>query len=64
MVGRHDVLTPERERQIDGWVGTLTRPAPDQDVKLKSASEAMAGLGRYRDAAWGEAETRLQRRGN
>ena len=64
MVGRHDVLTPERERQIDGWVGTLTRPAPDQDAKLKSASEAMAGLGRYRDAAWGEAETRLQRRGN
>lgn len=61
MVGRHDVLTPERERQIDGWVATLTRPAADQDAKLKSASEALAGLGRYRDAAWGEAEGRLQR---
>ncbi len=60
MVGRHDVLTPEREKQIDGWVATLTRPAADQDAKLKTASEALAGLGRYRDAAWQEAETRLQ----
>jgi hypothetical protein len=64
MVGRHDVLTPERERQIDGWVATITQPAADQDAKLKSASEAVAGLGRYRDAAWEQAEARLQRRGN
>ena len=64
MVGRHDVLTPEREKQIDGWVATLTRPAPDQDAKLKAASEAMANLGRYRDAAWEEAEARLQKGGN
>ncbi len=60
MVGRHDVLTPERERQIDGWTATLDTAAPGQDAKLKAASDAMAGLGRYRDSAWSAAKERLQ----
>ncbi|HVS35879.1 MAG TPA: hypothetical protein VMS17_09875 [Gemmataceae bacterium] len=60
MVGRHDVLTPDRERQIDGWVATLDQPAADQDAKLKTAAEEMARLGRYRDAAWEASRTRLQ----
>jgi hypothetical protein len=64
MVGRHDVLTPERERQIDGWVGTIRRNEQGQDARIQAASQAMADLGRYRDAAWQEAEARLQRRGN
>jgi len=61
MVGRHDVLTPERERQIEGWVAAMTNQDQSHDARVQA--EALASLGRYRDAAWTEAEARLQRKG-
>ena len=61
LVGRHDVLTPEKEKQIEGWVAKATREG-ESDAGRQAASEALAKLGRYRDAAWTEAEARLQKK--
>jgi hypothetical protein len=62
LVGRHDVLTPEREKQIDTWVTQLSRETPAPDRAQKAAAEEMAKLGRYHGAAWNEAQVRLKGR--
>jgi hypothetical protein len=60
LVGRHDVLTRERETQIDSWVSLLRRPQADTDAAGRAASERMQKLGRYQGAAWRAAEKRLK----
>jgi len=62
LVGRHDVLTPEQEKQIDSWVAKLTRSTPEDDPGRRAAEEAMAKLGRYQTAAFHAAEARLKPR--
>jgi hypothetical protein len=52
MVGRHDVLTPEREREIDGLVQQLN--GPDR----KTAEAALLTLGRFEGPARAQAEHR------
>jgi hypothetical protein len=59
LVGRHDVLTPERERQIDSWVAELSRAGDDEKPPRKTAVNEMRKLGRYHGAAWHAAEARL-----
>lgn len=62
LVGRHDVLTPEREKQIDSWVAKLTRSVPEGDPGRRAAEQALAKLGRYQTAAYTAAEARLKAR--
>ncbi len=62
LVGRHDVLTPEREKQIDGWVAELNRGNAEPDSKQQTASKEMAKLGRYQQAACEEAEARSKKK--
>lgn len=53
MVGRHDILTPEREREIEKWV-----------AQLKSAAAATAGLsklGRFTEPARQQAEHKIEK---
>jgi hypothetical protein len=57
LVGRHDVLTPERERDIDGVVRQL-RGASNPEAR--AADETLNKLGRYRWAAQKAAEDRLK----
>jgi hypothetical protein len=59
LVGRHDVLTPERERQIDSWVAELKRPGAGDRPGGRAASAELNKLGRYRGAAWRAAQSRL-----
>jgi hypothetical protein len=60
LVGRHDVLTPERERQIDANVSKLI-DAPSNDKPEQQAAEAeLAKLGRYQGAAWQQSGQRLK----
>lgn len=56
LVGRHDVLTPEREREIDALVKRLHGESNDD---AKAADAALKKLGRYRTAAQKEAEKRM-----
>ena len=52
MVGRHDILTPERESEIEKWA-----------AQLKSASAATAGLsklGRFAEPARQQAEKKIE----
>jgi hypothetical protein len=56
MVGRHDLLTPEREHEIDGLMRRLNG-AEGQDQK--SAEAALAKLGRFAWPARQQAEQRL-----
>lgn len=60
LVGRHDVLTPERERQIDTLVAELKRPTLEQDAKQRAAWQELGKLGRYHEAAQTQAEARLR----
>ena len=55
MVGRHDVLTPEREREIDDLVRKSTGP------EEKAAYEELVKLGRFAEPARQQAEKRLGR---
>ena len=48
LVGRHDVLTPEREKEIDALVERLNGASNDDS---KSADTSLDKLGRYRWAA-------------
>jgi len=59
MVGRHDILTPEREREIDALVKRINGPS-NADAKLADAE--LNKLGRYRFAAQRAAEERLKER--
>jgi hypothetical protein len=62
LVGRHDVLTPEQEKQIDTWVAKLTRSTPDDDPARRAAEKELAKLGRYQTAAYHAAQERLEPR--
>jgi hypothetical protein len=63
LVGRHDVLTPEREKTIDAWVKEINRPTKEQDAAQKAAWAELNKLGRYNGAAQAAAEARLRKRG-
>ncbi len=56
LVGRHDVLTPEREKEIDALVKRLNGPS---NAESKAADTELGKLGRYRFAAQKAAEGRL-----
>jgi hypothetical protein len=56
LVGRHDLLTPEREREVDAQVKRLNGPS---NVESKAADAELNKLGRYRWAAQKEAEARV-----
>jgi hypothetical protein len=60
LVGRHDVLTPEREKKIDGLVSEVNRPTLDQDEKQRAAWQELTKLGRYTQAARSASEGRLK----
>jgi len=61
LVGRHDVLTPEREKQIDGWVAQVRDSSSENAPKLRAAEAKLAKLGRYQAAAYRAAETRIKK---
>jgi len=64
LVGRHDVLTPEREKWVDALVAELNRPTTDPssvpDAKQQAAEKELSKLGRYTEAAWTAAGERLK----
>ncbi len=64
LVGRHDVLTPEREKQIDSWVTQVRDSATEKTPQHRAAETSLARLGRYQTAAYRAAETRLRKEGN
>ncbi len=57
MIGRHDVLSPEREIEVDALV---KRVNGDSNRDAKAADEALGKLGRYRWAAQTAAEARTK----
>jgi hypothetical protein len=57
LVGRHDVLTPEREREIDALVKRFNSPS---NAESKAADTELGKLGRYRYHAQKAAEERLK----
>jgi hypothetical protein len=57
LVGRHDVLTPEREREIDALVKRLTGGSNAESKRADA--DLTTQLGRYRFAAQKAAEARL-----
>jgi hypothetical protein len=60
LVGRHDVLTPEREKKIDSLVSEVNRPTFETDAKQRAAWQELTKLGRYTEAARSASETRLK----
>jgi hypothetical protein len=62
LVGRHDVLTPEGEKQIDKLVTTFNRPGEEKTPAQQAAWQELCKLGRYRDAVLTQAEARLEHR--
>ncbi len=61
LVGRHDVLTPEREKQIDTLVAQQKDASRAPDAAERAATE-IAKLGRYQWAAREASEKRLENR--
>jgi hypothetical protein len=59
MVGRHDVLTPERERDVERLVKESKGPSA---AARASAARELAKLGRFAAPAQKKAEERLARR--
>ena len=57
LVGRHDVLTPEREREIEAVVKRLKSPS---NAEAKAADAELNRMGRYRWGAQRAAEARLK----
>jgi hypothetical protein len=57
LIGRHDILTPEREREIDALVKQFTGPSNEES---KTANKLLDQLGRYRWPAQTAAAARLQ----
>jgi hypothetical protein len=57
LVGRHDVLTPERESDIDLLVKKLDGPSPGE---AKASDRALNELGRYRWPAQEASRARLK----
>jgi hypothetical protein len=62
LVGRHDVVTPEHEKQFDALVRTINRPTIEQDAEQQAAWQELSKLGRYRDAVRQASEARLEHR--
>ncbi|HEX5270220.1 MAG TPA: hypothetical protein VFW33_07035 [Gemmataceae bacterium] len=63
LVGRHDVLTPELEKDIDSWEAILLRTEGKDPARVKAEKElSRLGLGRYEEAALHAAQARLERR--
>jgi hypothetical protein len=62
LVGRHDVLTPEREKQIDTLVAQQNDSSQAPEAARRLAAEELRKLGRYQGAAQQEAEKRLEAR--
>ena len=62
LVGRHDVLTPEREKQIDAVVAQENGSRQAPEATRRQAAEELAKLGRYRGAAQQASEKRLAAR--
>ncbi len=60
LVGRHDVLTPEREKQIDALVTQHREAAPLPEATRRVAANELAKLGRYLEAAEEESMKRLE----
>jgi hypothetical protein len=60
LVGRHDILTPERELQVDALVRQLHSPS---NAESQAADETLNKMGRYRWAAQTAADARLKSRG-
>ncbi len=56
LVGRHDILTPEREREIDGIVRQLKGTSREE---RSAAAAALGRLGRFAGPARQQAEGRL-----
>jgi hypothetical protein len=63
LVGRHDVLTPEREKDIDALVTEVNRPTLERDAKQRAAWKELGKLGRYHGAAQTASEARLRNKG-
>lgn len=59
LVGRHDVLTPEREREIEALVKRVKGPS---NAEAKAADAELNRMGRYRWGAQRAAEGRLKER--
>lgn len=57
LVGRHDVLTPEREKEIDALVRRVNGPS---NADAKAADASLNKLGRFRYAATKAAEGRIR----
>jgi len=57
LVGRHDILTPEREDAIDLLVKELASPS---NTEARAADEAMNRWGRYREPVVNAARARLK----
>ena len=57
LIGRHDLLTPEREREVDLLVKQLNGPS---NPAAEAAERLMNQLGRYRWAAQTASQTRLK----
>jgi hypothetical protein len=62
LVGRHDVLTPEREKQIDSLFVQLFDSSRASEAAARLADEELAKLGRYQSAALQESKKRLEHR--
>jgi hypothetical protein len=62
LVGRHDVVTPEREKQFDKLVKTVNRATIEQDAEQQAAWQELCKLGRYRDAVVQASAARLEYR--
>ena len=63
LVGRHDVLTPEREKEIDALVTEVNRPTLEQDAKQRAAWQELLKLGRYHGAAQAASDARIRNKG-
>jgi hypothetical protein len=57
LVGRHDILTPEREKEIDILVKRFQSPSNEES---KAANDVLEKMGRYRSAAQTAAAARLK----
>jgi len=57
LVGRHDILTPEREKEIDVLVKRIEGPS---NAESQAANHTLDELGRYRSSAQKAASARLK----
>lgn len=58
LVGRHDILTPERESEIDSVVKRLHG---ESNTEARTADITLSKLGRYRSPAQAASEARIRR---